>query len=73
MAIPQRLYRRARSEQMRLRPRDKRIDLALNTCIESKEHVSVGQLVLAAGLSRSRFTDLFYLQTGMLPSGGAQR
>jgi len=50
-----------------MRRRDSRIDLALNLCIESKEDLTVGQMALATGLSRSRFSELFYLQTGMLP------
>ena len=49
---------------MRQRQRDKRIDIASALCVESKEHVSVGQLALAAGVSRSRFSDLFYSANG---------
>jgi AraC-like DNA-binding protein len=51
---------------------DKRIQLALSLLINSDTDTSVAHLSESAGLSPSRFSQLFYRATGMLPDAFLQ-
>jgi AraC-like DNA-binding protein len=46
---------------------DKRIEAAIEESLQTTEGLTVARLAAGVGLSPSRFSHLFVLQTGMLP------